>query len=67
VSDGAGGCYAGGAFDQVDGLFRQALVHLRADGSSDPAFRADVVGQVDAPALRGDTLFVAWLGSPTCR
>ncbi|MDA0162332.1 hypothetical protein OM076_18820 [Solirubrobacter ginsenosidimutans] len=59
VSDGAGGWYAGGGFNQVDGLFRQALVHLRPDGSPDPAFRADVVGQVDALALRGDTLFVA--------
>ena len=57
-SDGAGGWFAGGTFSQVDGLPRDSLVHLRADGSVDPAFRADVDGEVTALARRGNTLYV---------
>ena len=42
IGDGAGGWYVGGGFDRVDGQPRTSLVHIRADGSVDPAFRADV-------------------------
>lgn len=56
--DGAGGWFAGGTFSQVDGVPRDSLVHLRADGTVDPAFRADVVGTVTALARRGDALYV---------
>jgi len=61
VPDGAGGWYAGGAFDRVNGAFRNSLVHLLADGSVDPDFRADVAGPITALALDGDRLFVAGL------
>jgi hypothetical protein len=46
------------AFDRVAGVRRVDLVHLRADGSLDPDFRAEALGRVSALALRGDTLYV---------
>jgi hypothetical protein len=58
VSDGSGGWYAAGTFTQVDGRFHQGLVHLRADGSLDSAFRAEITGTVEALAVRGNMLFV---------
>lgn len=53
--DGAGGWFVGGSFSQVDGVARDSLVHLRADGSVDPAFRADGHGARPArqPPVRG--------------
>ena len=36
--DGAGGYYAAGDFSVVDGVGRQSLVHVRRDGTVDPAF-----------------------------
>ena len=58
AADGAGGFYVGGEFDRVLGVRRVGLVHLLADGSIDPAFRAQAVGSVAALELRGDVLYV---------
>lgn len=58
AADGAGGFYVGGDFTRVQGERRVGLVHLRADGSVDPVFRAQALGYVGALLLRGDTLYV---------
>ncbi len=60
--DGAGGWFVGGEFGYVGGVERWSLAHLRADGTVDPRFRADVLGRVTALALAGDTL---WIGGRT--
>jgi hypothetical protein len=59
--DGAGGWYVGGEFLRVDGRYRTSLVHLRADGSVDPHFRADVEGTVHALALDREE-GILWVG-----
>ena len=41
AADGAGGWYAGGTFERVDGWERGGLVHLLADGTVDPEFHGD--------------------------
>lgn len=63
VPDGAGGYYVGGSFSRVGGLARAGLVHVRADGSVDPGWTADVEipegsQGVRALALSGSTLYV---------
>ncbi len=58
ASDGAGGWYVGGGFSRVAGANRASLAHVLSDGSLDPAFRADMLGTVEALARRGDTLYV---------
>jgi hypothetical protein len=49
--DGDGGWYVGGTFQRVAGRFRAAVVHLLGDGAVDPAFHADISGDVAAIAL----------------
>ena len=66
LDDGAGGWYAGGAFERVNGAERVALVRLRADGTVDPAFAprldADTTSsKVSALARHGDILWVGGL------
>ena len=66
LDDGAGGWYAGGAFERVNGAERVALVRLRADGTVDPAFapRLDAdttTSKVSALARHGDILWVGGL------
>ena len=66
LDDGAGGWYAGGAFERVNGAERVALVRLRADGTVDPAFaprlEADTTtSKVSALARHGDILWVGGL------
>ena len=56
--DGAGGFYVGGEFDRVLGQRRVNFVHLRADGTIDPVFRARRSGLVMAIERRGDVLYV---------
>ena len=58
AADGAGGWYAGGTFERVDGWERGGLVHLLADGSVDPDFHVEIAGPVDALARDGSTLWV---------
>ena len=48
----------GGGFSRVAGANRASLAHVLADGSLDLAFRADMLGTVEALARRGDTLYV---------
>jgi trimeric autotransporter adhesin len=57
--DGRGGLYVAGHFSRVAGQRRVSLVHLRADGSVDPRFRADADNRVYALALAGGRL---WIG-----
>ncbi|MCB8957063.1 MAG: PQQ-binding-like beta-propeller repeat protein [Nocardioides sp.] len=62
VSDGSGGWYVGGDFDQDSyGGVEGGLQHVLADGSVDPAFDAGADGLVSAMALDGDTLYVGGL------
>lgn len=60
VDDGAGGVFVGGDFTRVNGVSHRGLVHLRADRSVDPVFRADIddYGKVYALARDGVTLYV---------
>lgn len=63
VSDGDGGYYAAGVFDAVGtGRHQESVVHVRADGTTDPGFRGVKVsgpgGRVTDLALRGDVLYV---------
>ena len=57
VPDGAGGWYIGGAFTAVDGAFRYRLAHLLADGSLG-TWAPVVNGEVNALAMKGDTMYV---------
>ena len=56
--DGEGGFYVGGEFDRVLGQRRVNFVHLRADGTIDPVFRAQASGLVMEIEKRGDVLYV---------
>ncbi|MGL5931138.1 MAG: hypothetical protein ACRCY8_19570, partial [Dermatophilaceae bacterium] len=58
ISDGAGGWYLGGEFGEVDGYYRRSVAHVRADGSLDRGFNANVNGPVRALALVGGTLVI---------
>ena len=56
--DGAGGAFVGGSFTHVDGAERRHLVHLRPDGSLDPAWSPAPDGRVLALLRAGRTLYV---------
>ncbi|MGB0100878.1 MAG: hypothetical protein WBP61_11425 [Nocardioides sp.] len=56
LADGAGGWY-------VAGDIRGGVVHVRADGSEDPAFDVEADGLVSAIARVGDTLYLGGLFS----
>ncbi|MGL5861841.1 MAG: hypothetical protein ACRCY9_11370, partial [Phycicoccus sp.] len=58
ISDGAGGWYLGGEFGEVDGYYRRSVAHVRADGSLDRGFNANVNGPVRALTLVGGTLVI---------
>lgn len=58
IPDGAGGWYLGGEFSGVDGYYRRSVAHVRADGSLDRSFNANVNGPVHALALVGGTLVI---------
>ena len=64
VPDGAGGYYVGGVFTSVGGAARVGLAHIKADGSLDQSWRADLgravsyTPSVTALALSGSTLYV---------
>ena len=57
LPDGAGGWYIGGDFMQVDGVFRQHVAHVQADGSLAP-WNPVVNGVVNAMAIKGDTMYI---------
>ena len=54
--DGSGGWYLGGEFAAVDGVARQNLAHVRADGTLDPGWTASVNGVVRALAVNGSSV-----------
>ncbi len=54
ASDGAGGVYIGGGFEEVGGLPRRGLAHVLASGAVDPRFRADVNSSSSVSALAYD-------------
>ena len=57
VSDGAGGYYIGGSFDEVGGVARSDLAHLGANGSVDPAWNPGANGEVGVLAVSGSTVY----------
>jgi hypothetical protein len=61
VSDGAGGWYIGGSFTSVGGLPRNGVAHILANGTVDPNFNPNVVGQVYSMVLSGSTLYLGGL------
>ena len=61
IPDGVGGWYLGGEFSEVDGFYRRSVAHVRADGSLDRDFNANVDGPVYALALTGGKLVIGGL------
>jgi outer membrane protein assembly factor BamB len=57
IGDGAGGLYLGGAFTSVGGHETRGVAHVRADGTVDPAFTADVEPLVTSLAVAGGRLY----------
>ena len=57
VPDGSGGTFVGGDFT-VPGTSRRNLVHIRADGSIDPAFNPAVDGTVYAVGVLNGTVYI---------
>lgn len=57
VAAPGGGWIIGGEFTQVNGLVRQRLAKLRADGTVDPAFSASANDTVWAFAVSGNTIY----------
>ena len=57
VSDGAGGYYIGGSFDEVGGVARSDLAHLEANGSVDRAWNPGANGEVHVLAVSGSTVY----------
>ena len=53
VSDGSGGYYIGGSFTSVNGVTRNRLAHLLADGSLDATWNPNAGGAVYAIAISG--------------
>ena len=58
-SDGAGGWFVSGGFQRVEGTSLEHFVHVRADGSIDPAFRPESNGIAYRMLLRDGVLWVA--------
>lgn len=58
IPDGAGGWYLGGDFSEVSGSYRRSVAHVKADGTLDKAFNAQVNGPVRALALVGGRLVI---------
>jgi len=58
ISDGSGGVFIGGVFNEVGGVPRSSLAHINADGNVDAGWKADVSGSVEALALSGGTLYI---------
>lgn len=59
VSDGNGGWYIGGDFDQVGLATRNNLAHILPNMEVDQAFNFDVSGDVNALAVFNDTILFA--------
>lgn len=60
VPDGSGGWYIGGQFTQAGGAEHQALAHIMADGSVDPAFNFNfTLDPLESGGIRVATLSIA--------
>lgn len=63
VSDGAGGWYVSGEFEEVDGVPRTGIARINADGSLHP-WNPIIAGSVDAMFRDGNVLYVGgWFTS----
>ncbi|MDQ1307275.1 MAG: trimeric autotransporter adhesin, partial [Actinomycetota bacterium] len=62
AADGAGGFYLGGSFTSLNGVPRNRLAHVAADGTLDPMWKPTVAGstptEVYALAVSGSTVYV---------
>jgi hypothetical protein len=56
--DGAGGWFIGGSFASVGGVAHLGLAHILADNTVDPNWSATVLGEVNALAFAGNSLYV---------
>jgi len=59
IPDGTGGYYISGIFSEVNGLVRQNLVHILADGSVDPAWVFNCTGTPYDMVIDGGYLYLA--------
>lgn len=58
AADGAGGFFIGGSFTAIDGIPRDYIAHILADGELDTGWAPDATSSVGALALLGGTLYV---------
>ncbi len=58
LPDGDGGYYLGGSFSIVDGISRQRIAHILADGTVDPDFSPTANSTVLSLALAGEYLYI---------
>jgi urease beta subunit len=58
AADGHGGWYLGGDFHRAGDLARTTLLHLRADGTVDPAWAPTTNGAVLCLAVSGSSVYV---------
>lgn len=58
VGDGSGGWFIGGTFTAIDGVTRNRIAHVRADGTLDPDWNPDSNNAVQALVRAGSTLYV---------
>jgi trimeric autotransporter adhesin len=58
ISDGSGGWFLGGDFMAVDGIPRDNLAHIQADGSLDLSWNPGANDTVRALVLGGSTLYI---------
>ncbi|MCB1606360.1 MAG: hypothetical protein KDI71_05230 [Xanthomonadales bacterium] len=58
TADGTGGWILAGSFSNVDGVARQGLARIRADGTLDPDFNPIVQGFVGAMTVADGVLYV---------
>jgi trimeric autotransporter adhesin len=58
ISDGAGGWFLGGEFENVDVVPRSNIVHILADRTIDQHFNISINKQVKALALKDNLLFI---------
>jgi hypothetical protein len=59
ISDGAGGWFIGGIFSHLDGVRRNNIAHILADGTVDPFWDPDSDGEILDLVVSGSTIYVA--------
>jgi hypothetical protein len=58
ASDGAGGWYAGGSINSVNGVATSVVVHVTAAGTVDSTFTPSINGTVKAIAVSGSVVYI---------